>query len=551
MPVDNPEPTSQQSSNSQRRGLMSGFRTIGLFTLASRILGLARDVGMATLFGNGAILDAFTVAFRIPNLARRLFGEGALTAAFLPAYVRETERTGLEAAMKLASAILVALLWGLTAIVILGEVLIWGYLTFWEAGSETILLLNLTAILLPYLILICFAAQLSAILHAHSHFSSPALLPIVLNLFWIVAIWIVSRIVVEQETQIYLISAAVVLAGFLQVAVLFPALKRQGFQYQPGWLAVKSQVLEIGKAMLPVLVGISITQLNTFCDSLIAWGFSAPEQLAEIQNGTEAGEYLLQSGTASALYLGQRLYQFPLGVFGVALGTVLFPLLTRHAENGQFDRLRLDFTLGLKLILGIGIPASAGLVMLSEPLARLLFQYQAFDQHDALQTANMIAAYGCGVWAYCGLLIVHRGFFAISDRQTPMRVGLVMLVLNLVLNLTLIQFVGGVGLALSTAITAGVNVLVIAYLFQKRIGQLDWMGIMTTIFKSLLATVLMSAGCLWTLSRFPLHASFGERSMQVFVPLIISILIYAVLAKLLRMDELLLLVQRGRIAVDD
>ena len=231
------------------------------------------------------------------------------------------------------------------------------------------------------------------------------------------------------------------------------------------------------------------------------------------------------------------MYQFPLGVFGLALGTVLFPLLSRHAERGHLDLLRDDLSLGLRLVIAIGLPASFGLVLLARPLTVLLFQYQSFDAEDVGQTTVMIAAYGAAVWAYCGLLIVHRGYYAVADRQTPLRVGLMAMLLNLVLNLSLIWFLGGLGLAVATAISAVFQVALVTWLIQHRVGPLDIERLWKTAMKAMTATTVMGLVCLTTIRNIPMGDTMIGRGLRVFVPIAVSIVVYLAMAKLLRMNE--------------
>lgn len=531
--------------------LFSGLRVVSLCTLLSRILGMVRDMGMAVLFGNGPVFDAFTVAFRVPNLARALFGEGALTAAFLPLFVRELERGGRMPAWRLAGTVFTLLAAILTLLVALGELSLYALARGTAAGAEAQLLLGLTAVMLPYLILICLAAQVSAVLNALGHFTWPALVPVVLNVVWITAIWAVAPQWDSPTAQIYCIATAVVIAGVLQFALPLPKLFQLGFRFVAASQSTLRQAREIGRIMLPVVAGLSITQLNTLSDSLIAWSFSAPAAEISSHASPETG-FPLPAGTASALYLGQRLYQFPLGIFGVALGTVLFPLLSRHAERGEFDRLRDDLTLGLKLVVIIGVPASAGLMLLAEPLATLLFQYQSFTSNDARQTAEMIAAYGVGVWAYCGLLIVHRAYYAVGDRQTPVRVGLAAILLNLILNFTLIWPLGGPGLALSTALAAMLQVSVVAWYLQDRIGRLGWHDLMQTAVRVLVATALMAGACLLTFAMLTAEdATVVARLVRVVFPLAVAVGTYFAAAWLLGISDLWRLFQRDRKTPDN
>lgn len=531
--------------------VFSGLRVVSLFTLLSRVLGLVRDVGMAALFGNGAVLDAFSVAFRVPNLSRRLFGEGALTAAFLPVFVREMEHEGRESAWKLASAVFTALAVALVVLVLLGELALWGASVLWGSSPEAGLLISLTALMLPYLILICLAAQVSAVLHALGHFTWPALLPVLLNLVWLAGLWWVAPQFDSKTAQIYVVSACVLVGGCLQLAAPLPTLFRlrrdrsaRTTHHSP--FTSHHRVREIARAMLPILVGLSVTQINTLADSLIAWGFSQPAAGPERMSLPGEPAWPMQTGTASALYFGQRMYQFPLGVFGVALGTVLFPLLSRHAGRGRLDLLRDDLSLGLRLVIAVGLPASVGLVLLAEPLTALLFQHGEFDAEDARQTAAMIAAYGVGVWAYSGLLIIHRGYYAIGDRQTPLRIGLVAVALNLVLNFTLIWPLGGEGLALATSVSAIVQVAAATWFIQARIGRVGWGGLTGSFARAAAATGIMAAVCLLALAALEPSGSLSGRAIRVIVPVTCAILTYFAAAKVLKLDEVWLLFRRER-----
>jgi putative peptidoglycan lipid II flippase len=482
---------SDQRDSADKRSLFSGLRIVSLCTLLSRILGLIRDMGMASLFGNGPIMDAFTVAFRAPNLLRRLFGEGALTAAFLPAFVRDMERNGRDSAWRLASSMLWVLAISLIGVVVVGEVLLWGLQTWFEPGPEARLLAGLAAVMLPYVVLICLAALVGAIMHALNHFTWPALIPVMLNLVWIAGIWIIAPMFAEPIEKVYAISVSIVCGGMLQLAAPLPKLFSLGFRYErrPHDVETNSKVRSIISTMIPVLLGLSITQFNSLLDSLIAWGLSAPEGQAV------SGFAPIESGTASALYLGQRMYQFPLGIFGIALGTVLFPVLARNAEQNRMDLVSKDLSLGLRLVIWIGIPASVGLGLMAAPLTDLLFRYNQFDANDARQTSAMIAAYGGAVWAYCALLIVNRGFFAIGDQRTPMNVGFFAMLSNLVLNLILIWFIGGIGLAIGTAIVASIQAFVVVGILDKRVGGIEWGSLISTAARTLVATTAMAIAC--------------------------------------------------------
>ena len=461
-----------------------GLSTVASLTLGSRVLGLTRDAAMAVLFGAGPLMDAFSVAFRVPNLARRLFGEGSLTAAFLPAYTRVAAESP-EAARRLTWSVAAALggaLWlaTLAAEAVIGGVLAAGW------GSEGLrTLLELTAVLLPYVVWICLAAQLSAVLHAAGRFFLPAALPLVLNAVWLAAIGAAAVTGWLPRSQMLLIAAAVSLSGVVQCALVASATVRLvggPAAFGEAWRSSRAEIRAIAGAMLPTLVGLSITQFNAVLDSLLAWGLSPSAGL---------GWPLVSDGTATAMYLGQRMYQFPLGVFGVALGTVIYPVLARHAQAGDRPAMGRDLTRGLELSALIGLPASVGLMLLSRPVVRLLFEHGEFTAADTLLTSRMVAAYALAVWAFIGLLIVNRGFYAAGDTRTPLRAGLIAVVVNLVLNAALLPLLGGVGLAAATGLAAVVQ-LVWSVRRMRRSGMpIDGGSLRRTILATAAATAVM------------------------------------------------------------
>lgn len=529
-----------------RGEMLSGVRLVSLLTLGSRITGLVRDSGMAALFGNGPIMDAFTVAFRIPNLARRLFGEGALTAAFLPALVREMEQKGRDSAWRLASALFVVLAIVLCGLVAVTEVALLIARSLSDS-PDTRLLIGLAAVMVPYLIVICLAAQVGAVMHSMNHFKWPAFIPVLLNLVWIAGIFLIAPLVDTPNEKIYAIAAVVVFGGLTQFVVPLPALFRLGFRFDRSWWRrsepTRSETIagikSIATTMMPVLLGLSVTQFNSVLDSFVAWWF------ANSADGVLSDWVSIETGTAAALYFGQRMYQFPLGVLGIALGTVLFPRLSRHSERKRMDLLRDDLTMGLRLVICIGVPASVGLCLLAEPLTDLLFRHGKFDDNDALQTTAMIKGYGCAVWAYCGLLILNRAFYAVDDQKTPLRIGLWAMGLNLILNLTLIVFVGGVGLALGTAISSAVQCLGALVLLQKRIGRVDVRGCRVTLAKTAVASGVMGAVCLATLSLVPAGLGFWVRVLRLFVPVTGSLVTFWVMSRVLKLREVDMLLRQS------
>lgn len=529
--------------------MFSGLRRVMSATLLSRVLGMARDIATAQLFGLGPVMDAFAFAFRIPNLARRLFGEGALSAAFLPAFSRELERTfpDRSAAWQLASAVFTLLAVLLVGMVLIAEAALYGLSLAYHGHPETQLLLGLTAVMLPYAVLICVAAQVSAVLHALGHFTWPAFVPVILNVCWLTGAWLIAPVwAPDRVAQAYVLAFCIVAAGGVQIGGQWAVLRQFGFRFDRRWMQAWDGVRDVARAVLPVTLGLSITQINTFFDSLIAWGLSQPPDGSPYLPFPGHWPYPLHTGAVSALYYGERLYQFPLGVFGVALGTVLFPMLSRHVARGELHRLRDDVTLGLRLALVVGLPASVGLALIAMPITHLLLEHGEFSSLDAARTASMIAAYSSAIWAYCAIPLLFRGFYALGDRTAPVRVAMLAVVCDQVLNLTLIWPLAERGLAWSTAVSAVMQVCVLVWLLQKRTGRLDWGRLRNTIWQTIAATAVMSLACMAVLDVVPAGDSFAGRLWPVAVPVTAALVAFLAMAWLLRMDEIGWLFGRGR-----
>jgi putative peptidoglycan lipid II flippase len=532
-------------AESERHQFFRGIWVTSLGTLASRVLGLVRDMATAALLGlsAGGAMDAFVVAFRIPNLFRRLFGEGALAASYLP--MLSARLVGdRNSAWQLASVMLFWLAVLLTALVLAGEALLALLWHFYGGSPDATLLLGLTATMLPYVIFICLAAQLTATLHAIARFSAAALAPALLNVCWLIAAWMIApRFAPDQRAQAYVLSAAVVVAGIVQWGVLIAVLLHSGFRFRYDWAASRDAVWRIARATLPMALGLAITQINTLLDSLIAWGLAGNVAGETIGWWGGAIEYPLTRGAAAAIYYGERFYQFPVGVLGLGVATVIFPLLSRHAARGDHGAISGDLTLGLRLVLYFALPATAGLVLLAEPIARLMLERGEFTAADSRRAAGVIACYGAGAWAYCGLPVVIRGFYAIGDRITPVCVGALLVAVNLGLNLALIWPFAEAGLALSTAISAALQLCLLLALFSRGGVRLDWTRLLRTAFRGVAATALMAVAVGVTLGAIPDTTRPLHLGGRVVLPVLAGAAVFLAFTWLFSADELKLLVR--------
>ncbi len=514
-------------SRPERHPLITGTIVTSLGTLASRILGLLRDMATAWLLGLGGVADAFWFAFRIPNLFRQLFGEGAMTASSMPVLAEHLEKSP-EAARQLASVIVTLLAVFLTILVLLGELLLGVIWLTWGNSASLQLLIGLTAVMLPYLLLICVAAQLTTLLHAVRHFSVPALVPVVLNIVWLAAAWgIAPRFAGNQATQAYVLAVAVLVAGIVQVVVQVPMLRRLGFHFDFNWAAAQSGIGQILHNIAPTLLGVAVTQINTFCDTLIAWGLASspggPESIPWLGNTVH---YPMREGAVAAIAFGDRFSELPFALVGASVAVAIFPLLSRHAARGDHQRLGADLTLGMRLVFCLAMPAGMGLFLLAEPISRLLFQYGQFRPEDTIRAARMVAYYAIGAWAYCESVVLVRGFYALGDFRTPARLAFWMVGLNLALNLTLIWPLAEAGLALSTSVTSAVQVIALLAILSCRLTTLNWSALTAATLRTIVATAVMAGVVCFALGHMPKTDALWDKLLCVGVPIFAGAAVY-------------------------
>jgi putative peptidoglycan lipid II flippase len=456
-----------------------------------------------------------------------------------------------RSAWQLASTMMVWLAVLLSGLVLVGEAVLAG---IWLLGGDAAgmgLLVGLSATLLPYMLLICLAAQVTATLQALGHFTVPALTPTLLNVCWLTGVWAIAPFWAhDRQAQAYVLAVCILVAGVLQLGVQLPVLVRLGFRFQYHWKASRDGMIQIGRTLTPMLFSLAVTQINTFTDSIIAWGLAAsPGGPQEIPWLGGAIRYPLHQGAAAAIYYGERMYQLPLGIVGMAVAASIFPLLSRHAAHGRRGRLGADLSLGLRLVLCLSVPAGAGLIVLAAPVAKLLFQHGNFSADDTARAARMIAAYALGVWAYCASPVMVRGFYALGDCATPVRIAAVMVALNLVLNLVLVWTpLREAGLGVSTAVTAVVEVLTLAAIFSRYRAPLQGRRLAATAARTVLATLLMALAAAAALHWIPPAAGYDLKKdiLRVVAPMTLGALVYGVVYGLSGGRELQMLLTGGK-----
>ncbi len=525
--------------------LVGDAGTIAGLTMISRVLGLARDCVCAAIFGAGPVWDAFAFAFRIPNLFRRLFGEGALSAAFVPIFTEYLELRDPAEARDLAGRVAGSLAAVLIALVAVGEGVLLGLLHFGGPAPRWELALALTAVLLPYALLICLTALAGAALNSLRHFAAPAAAPIVLNLCWIAAAAVAARWVSpDARVQIYVVAGGILVAGVLQLALQAAALRARGWVVRPRAALRSPQVRRVAAGMAPVALGMAAFQLNVLLDSVIAISLAGPPG-AEFALLGRSLSYPMALGANSVLYYSGRLMQLPLGVFGVAIATAAFPALSSLAARREWPAFSAALRRSLGMVLFIGLPSGVGLMVLRRPIIELLFERGAFTPPMTMRTSAALLAYAAGLWAYCALHVLTRAFYSLKAPGVPARVAGAMVGANLALNLTLVWTMAEAGLAAATAVCAALQVGLLTYLLGRRV-RLELAALGMSALKTAVATAAMAVACRQALAWLPADGSLAVKALRVAAPTAAGGAVYLLAAAVTGSEELRQIARRLR-----
>ena len=414
------QPTSQTTSENDRVAKAAGV--VGSATFLSRIFGYIRDMVLAWFFGAGLYSDAFFVAFRIPNLLRRLFAEGSLSIAFIPVFTDYLKNQGKDDAFEMArSAIrLLSVLLVIAAIigVLLSPIIIRVIAPgFAESPEKLSITIFLTRIMFPYIFFIGMVALSMGILNVLGHFAAPALAPVFLNISIICSVFLISPYMADPVTGI---AIGVLIGGVLQLILQVPFLINKGFYFWQKAKIYHPGLKRIGLLMLPTIFGAAVYQINILVGTLLA--------------------SLLPEGSVSYLYYADRLVQFPLGIFAIAAATAVLPSLSRQAAEKELPDFKNTFSYAMKLVFFITIPSMVGLIVLREPIVALLFKRGAFDTETTRLTAYALLYYAIGLWAFSGVRIVVSAFYALQDTRTPVRMAVISVVAKIILSVILMQW---------------------------------------------------------------------------------------------------------------
>jgi len=473
MPGGGPAPPAASPQIARSAGV------IGAATMTSRVLGLIRDQVLAFLFGAGDQMDAYNIAFRIPNLVRDLFAEGAMSAAFVPTFTRTLTNEGRERAWRLGNLVVNALLLATGLVVAAGMVFAVPIATafagaYAEVPGKLELTVSLTRVMFPFLALVAVATALMGMLNSLHRFFVPAVSPAMFNVGSIICTIGLAPVMPRLGLPVIMAPAiGVLVGGFLQTAVQWPPLSREGYRYRPLIDFRDEGLRRVLVLMGPGVVGLAAVQVNLLVNSILATG-----------EGTSA---------VSALNYAFRLMYLPIGIFGVSIATAVVPTLSRYAAKNDPAGMRETISSGLRMMLMLNVPATVGLIVLATPIVSLIFEHGAFTPAHTAATASALACYAPGLVGYSAVKIAVPSFYSLRDSRTPVFVSGVTVLLNVVLNVTLVRVMGFTGLALGTAASAIFNAATLLWLLRSRLGGIDEHRVASSFARIGAASVAMGA----------------------------------------------------------
>ena len=519
--------------------MLKSSGAMGFATLASRLLGLVREQVYAHFMGDGAEASAFKLAFQVPNLFRRLLGEGALTAAFIPIFKEKEKTQGepemwraanavISALVSVATVVVVAVMAGLTVLLAASSVrfqregvTVFPPLPFPILNEDTLLMLRLLRLMFPYLLLVCLAALCMGILNARGHFFIPAMGATMLNVAMIATVFLLApRFGATLKTQIFALGVGVLLAGVAQFAFQVPTLWREGFRYR--WVNPRhdATVREVVRKMVPAALGVAAFQVNVLLIQGLAF-------------------WIDRSIVASFDY-AVRLMEFPQGIVGASLATYLLPALAGLAAEKRYAEFRTSLLEGLGHLMFVNLLASALLLVLAEPMVRLLFERGQFQAGATQRASWALACLAPSLVAYSSVNVLARAFYALGDTRTPMKISLVSLGFNLVFAMALLAPFRQGGLGIANTLSSGLNLALLAYALRRKLTRLDWQPLRRPLLQLAWITVAagLAAAALLRLceGRFG-HAALGPRLAAVFVPMAGATLVYFGLALVCRVPQ--------------
>ncbi len=517
----------QDEKNRENVNVAKAAGVVGIATMLSRIFGSLRDIVMASFFGAGVVTDAFFVAFRIPNLLRRLLAEGSLTVSFVPVFTEYLKKKSREEAMELADITFTALSIILVFVSIAGVLLAPLIVTimapgFRNAPAQYELTVMLTRFMFPYIFFLSLVALCMGILNSLRHFAAPALSPALLNISMILSAFLLRGFF---EEPIFALAVGVMIGGVLQLAMQWPFLLKMGVRLKLNFHFRHPGLQRIGALMLPAVFGAAIYQINIFIGTILA--------------------SLLPKGSVSFLYYADRIVELPLGVFAIAVGTAALPSFSTQIAKGHLDEWKKTISFSLRLILFISIPATVAIIALRVPIISVLFQHGAFDVTSTLLTAEALLYYTLGLWAFSTIRIIVSAFYSLQDTKVPMKAAVVALIVNVVCSLILMHPLKHGGLALATSIASAVNVIMLSVILKRRVGAFVDQQFYYSIGKIALSSLVMWLAIVAVGLVLPWHneGPFAARLLNLCVSIAAGLSVFFIVSWIQKSPELVLFVR--------
>ena len=496
---------------------------MGFMTLLSRILGMIRDMVSAAAFGTSWQWDAFLYAFMLPNFFRRLVGEGALSSVFIPVYNEILQTRGKEEAFRFSKILLGVLETGFLVFMVLAEIGLAWALSSWTGLPDRVhLILDLLRFLLPYLAMMSTYALFMGVLNSHREFFASAFGPVIMNVGWIAGVVVITRAGLGGAVvELRWLAVVTVFSGLGQILFQVRPLRKIGFRF--GWIwdlgypALKKCLI----LLFPVMAGFAVMQINLVVDSMFA--------------------YWVGKGANSTLWYGNRLMQFPLGVFAIAISSALLPTISQQFAAGQLKEACRNLSFSLRSVCFIVLPCAAGLMVLAAPIVQFLFERGQFDAESTRRTAAVLFCFSFGLFAYAGQKVIISGFYAVQDTKTPMKVAVVSLSANVLFNYILMKPLAEAGLALGTSLSGILNFVLLMVLFHRKVTPLPAAEIFKSCSRILIATVLMGLAAFFLYGYLEILMPGGgtlSQALRVLGTITAAVVMYPLLCLICRVPEI-------------
>ncbi len=500
------------------RKITGYLSSVTIATGISRILGYIRDMLVAQAFGAGLFADAFYAAYRIPNLFRRLLGEGSVSASFVPVFSEYVQTKEQKQTQELFNVVFTVLTTILSTITILGiifaepltKIIAFGFTSTPEKLNITTIL---TKIMFPYLFFACLAALLLGVLNSFKTFFLPAIAPAGLSISEILCILVILKLFVFTDDQkIKMLALSVVFGGFLQYFIQQLKIYQYNLSIKLNFNLHHPGLRKILALIIPTMIGFSVDQVNAFVDTVCA--------------------SFLKEGSITALYYSNRLMQLPLALFGIAMATVSLPLMSSSIAQNDIQKMKETLNFSLRMVLFSLVPASIGLITLGLPIIKALFEYGKFTSYASKLTYSALSFYSLGLVSFSFVKVLATAFYSLKETKIPVKIATLCMVINAILNIILMKPLGIGGLALATTISSTLNAYLLLYNLRKKIGLIGGKKILKSFIKILVASLIMGF-IVFVLSKF----EYIHKFLVVFITVTAGIIIYFLLSKLLDIEE--------------